>query len=482
MPYQFGDMPMRVTPPISFMFQQNFRTAARLAAWPARLALLTALGGAGFLALTPDAGAQNPPRAAVPSGAVNPANFDSTTTPCQNFFQYVNSGRDVELRSGYDVRQHHEEAAVVQWLEKARAEAPTTADPLTRVLGTLYGSCLTGTSGALPCARDIRQRGLLTFYEGYRRHIQPPAWHDQVQATFKGLTAAASRRLRAAPWLTDSARQRALARLATMRIKVYTMREEPYQADYKSLVLSPTDFEENVTRIRAAEDAAYNRWAEASGRTAEERSEAEGRRKGYAIPLLGSTMLLGTYNGDINEVNIAEIFMQPPHFDIQGDPATNYGGVGWLFGHEIMHAFARPGVIFTEAEIAADAHADFQRRKLRLLEQLAAAGWRGGKVVTGFMAGKETKADNAVTEVLSSFGGRVIAYEAFEEAMRGKPRTLIGGFTPEQRFFITYADALRGRPGLDPVYLANIPGFARAFGCKAGDPMARPAEERVELY
>ncbi len=104
-------------------------------------------------------------------------------------------------------------------------------------------------------------------------------------------------------------------------------------------------------------------------------------------------------------------------------------------------------------------------------------------------------------ESIADLGGLAIAYAAYQKSLEGKPRPKdIDGFTPEQRFFLGYAQswAENMRPefarmltNVDPHPLpkfrvigplSNLPAFAKAFGCKAGDPMVRPPGERCGIW
>jgi putative endopeptidase len=103
-------------------------------------------------------------------------------------------------------------------------------------------------------------------------------------------------------------------------------------------------------------------------------------------------------------------------------------------------------------------------------------------------------------ENIADLGGLAVAYHAFEKAMAGRPREAIDGFTPEPRCFLGWAQVWRDRtrdeemrtrvltdphsPAVRRVNgpLSNLPEFAKAFGCGAGDPMVRSAEERIAIW
>ena len=202
------------------------------------------------------------------------------------------------------------------------------------------------------------------------------------------------------------------------------------------------------------------------------------------------------YNPQINEIVFPAGILQPPYFDANADDALNYGGMGSVIGHEMTHGFDDQGRQFdatgnlfnwwTDADLKA-----FQERAECVINQ-----FNGFEVEKGLNQNGKL----VVGESIADLGGLVVAYAAFQKAMEGKPRVTIDGFTPEQRFFLGYARgwATSTRPefarllvNVDPHPLpkfrvngplSNLPQFAAAFQCKAGDAMVRPEKDRCQIW
>ena len=203
------------------------------------------------------------------------------------------------------------------------------------------------------------------------------------------------------------------------------------------------------------------------------------------------------YNPSMNEIVFPAGIMQPPFFDPKADDAVNYGGMGAVIGHEISHGFDDQGSQFdekgnlrnwwTESDLK-----NFQQRTGLVSSQFDAYTVLDSVHVIGALTLGENIAD---------LGGLSVAYAALQKALAEKGRPgLIDGFTPEQRFFLAWAqiwrqnirpEALRQRILTDPhspgVWrtngpLANMPEFAQAFGCKPGDPMVRADSVRAVIW
>jgi endothelin-converting enzyme/putative endopeptidase len=190
-----------------------------------------------------------------------------------------------------------------------------------------------------------------------------------------------------------------------------------------------------------------------------------------------------------NNINFPAGILQPPFFDAKADDAVNYGAIGGVIGHEITHAFDDQGSQFdADANLRnwwTDAdRKEFEQRTSCLVDQYS-----------GFTAVDEVKVNGQLTlgENTADLGGTRIAYMALHKglAAAGKENQKIDGFTPDQRFFIAWAQvwcennrpefvrqmALTnphspGRYRANGI-VSNTPEFRQAFGCKAGQPMVR---------
>lgn len=203
------------------------------------------------------------------------------------------------------------------------------------------------------------------------------------------------------------------------------------------------------------------------------------------------------YNPQINEIVFPAGILQPPYFDANADDALNYGGMGSIIGHEMTHGFDDQGRQFdatgnlanwwSDADLAA-----FKERAQCVIDQFNRFEVQSGLNQNGKLV---------VGESIADLGGLVVAYAAFQKSMAGKPRPAnIDGFTPEQRFFLGYARGwtTNARPeyerllvNVDPHPLprfrvngplSNMPQFAAAFSCKAGDAMVRPEKNRCQIW
>jgi len=192
------------------------------------------------------------------------------------------------------------------------------------------------------------------------------------------------------------------------------------------------------------------------------------------------------YNSSMNDINIPAGILQPPFYDPARDDAPNYGAIGAVIGHEMTHGFDDRGSQFDGHGNLADwwtpaDEAEFKRRTACIADEYSAFPAGGDLHVNGRLTLGENTADN---------GGLRVAYQAYEASRTGKPRQTLDGFTPEQRFFLGFAQIwcsnttleaerqnVRTNPHSPGRYrvdgtVVNMPEFQQAFQCKAGSPMA----------
>jgi putative endopeptidase len=205
------------------------------------------------------------------------------------------------------------------------------------------------------------------------------------------------------------------------------------------------------------------------------------------------------YNPNMNEIVFPAGILQPPFFNPNADDAVNYGGMGAVIGHEMTHGFDDQGRQYdAEGNLrdwwSKESAAKFAARAKEVVAQYSAIEPLPGLHING----KLTQGEN-----IADIGGLKIAYAAFQKALAKHPEEAnkkIDGFTPDQRFFLAWAQIWRNnqrdedlklRLNTDPhspgqfrcnVPLSNMPEFAKAFNLLANSPMVRPPDKRANIW
>ncbi len=194
------------------------------------------------------------------------------------------------------------------------------------------------------------------------------------------------------------------------------------------------------------------------------------------------------YSAILNEIVFPAGILQPPFFNFEADDAINYGAIGGVIGHEISHGFDDQGSRFDAQGNFKSWWTDEDRSKFEDRAACVVKQFNEYEVQPGlFMNGKLNLGEN-----IGDLGGLAIALTAFQKSLEGKPRPEnIDGFTPEQRFFLGWAQiwASKYTPEAERTQvlgqnhslprwrvngpLSNMPQFAEAFNCKQGQPMVR---------
>ena len=346
-----------------------------------------------------------------------------------------------------------------------------------------FGKTLSGSPTLLPRWKRVLAQtdgslgeGLGTLYVA--RAFSPEA-KARALALVLNLKAALHDRLQSLDWIGDDTRKQALHKLDKMTIKIgYPDRPR----DYSKLAVDSPDF---VTNALAARQFEFQRNLKKLGRPVD-RTEW-----GMTAPTVNAY-----YRPDVNEIVFPAGILQPPFFDAQADDASNYGAIGAVIGHEMTHGFDDQGRQFDADGNLKDWWTAADKKNFQERAELVA------RQFDGFVAVDDLHVNGHLTlgEDIADLGGLKIAYLAFEKAQAGKPRVSIGGFTPEQRFFLAFAqvwrtntrpEALRLRVATDPHAparfrvlgpLANLPEFAQAFPCPAGEAAPAPASETVTIW
>ncbi|KAA8996270.1 M13 family metallopeptidase [Stenotrophomonas cyclobalanopsidis] len=204
------------------------------------------------------------------------------------------------------------------------------------------------------------------------------------------------------------------------------------------------------------------------------------------------------YNATKNEIVFPAAILQAPFFDAKADPALNYGGIGAVIGHEMMHGYDDSGSQFAANGNFDNWWTDGDRKAFTERTDKLVAQFDGYESVPGvFVKGKLTLGEN-----IGDLGGLTVAYDALQMALKEDPKANVevDGHSQDQRFFMNWATVwrrnftdgeLRVRLNTDPHAPANfrangapsnMPSYAAAFQCKAGDAMVRADDKRVVIW
>jgi endothelin-converting enzyme/putative endopeptidase len=303
-----------------------------------------------------------------------------------------------------------------------------------------------------------------------------PQTRERAADMAKAIEATMRARVRALPWMRPRTREQALAKLDTLVNKIgYPERWR----DYGALEVRRDDFFGNAERARVFET---------------KRQVAKiGKPVDRAEWAMTPPTVNAYYDQPLNSINFPAGVLQPPLFDPQMDDAVNYGNTGNTIGHELTHGFDDEGRQF-------DAHGNL--RDWWTAKDAIEFGKRTKCIVgqySGYTVIDDIRINGRLTlgEDVADLGGVALAYMAWKTMTAGQALEPRDGFTPEQRFFIGAAQWACGneRPevlrlrALTDVHspnryrvngvVANMPEFARAFSCKAGQPMVREKACRV---
>jgi len=307
----------------------------------------------------------------------------------------------------------------------------------------------------------------------------PPQNKARMEALVHNLIEAYGQDIETLDWMSPETKTGAKAKLAKLVQKIgYPSKWR----DYSTLTIAPDDLLGNVMRANEFE---FRRNIDKLGKPVD-REEWE----------MTPQTVNAYYEPERNEIVFPAAILQPPFFNVKADDAVNYGGIGAVIGHEISHGFDDNGSQF-DADgnlhdwFTAEDHAKFSAKTKALVAQYDAYEPVPGFHVNGELTLGENIADNS---------GLAIAYKAYELSLAGKPSPTIDGLTGEQRFYLGWVQAWRGkvreseaimRVKADPhsppevrgtAPVVNQDGFYAAFGVKPGDKMYLPPDKRVAIW
>jgi putative endopeptidase len=353
--------------------------------------------------------------------------------------------------------------------------APALNEAIVQENFNFYGKQLSGTAELQPrwkrCVQSVNRNVGEALGQVYVEKYFPPAAKAHALEMVHNLLSALRSDIPTLSWMSPETKKAAIGKMEAFNIKIgYPDKWR----DYSKLKIDRGSYSDNLRRASTFEN---------SRELAKIGKPVDRNEWGMTPPTVNAY-----YNPLMNEIVFPAGILQPPFYDPKADEAINYGGMGAVIGHEISHGFDDEGSQFDpQGNLrnwwTADDRKNFDQRATCVEKQfdtyeVEPGLHQNGKLVLG--------------ESIGDLGGLAIAYAAYEKSLEGKPRPKdLDGFTPEQRFFLGWAqvwgsnqrpEAARLQANTNPHPLARFRGngplsdmaaFAQAFACKKGDPMVR---------
>ena len=280
-------------------------------------------------------------------------------------------------------------------------------------------------------------------------------------------------------WMSDSTKVKAKGKLYAISKKIGY---PDVWREYNNVKIEKGKFFENVVALRK-EDFQYE---------FKELNKAPNRDQWYTTP----STVTAYYNPALNEIVFPAGILQAPYFDLYADDAVNYGGIGMVIGHEFTHAFDDQGAQYDKNGNVTnwwteDDYTKFEAKTQQVIDRYSTFTVLDSVHLKGALTVGENTADN---------GGIAIAYDAFKKTQQGQDTTKIGGYTPDQRFFLSIARIWRVKtrdaylrnyvatdPHSPPIWrvngpLMNFTPFYDAFDVQPGESNYKPESERIKVW
>jgi putative endopeptidase len=361
--------------------------------------------------------------------------------------------------------------------------SPFISQPFSDARFEFFGRILSGQE--VPRERWRRAVSLVSGYVGdsvgrlYVEKHFPPASKERAERLITSVIDAFKTAIAESDWMSPDTKKRAGRKLARIKLRV------GYPSawrDYSSLEVRRDDLFGNILRARQFE----------SRQKLESAIGNQPRDRWLVTPQTVNAY----YAPGTNELVVTAAMLQPPIFDPQADDAVNYGAIGAIVGHELAHGFDDRGRFFdADGSVRdwwtdADAQA-FAKRAAALVDQFSAYSPAPGLRVDGRLT---------LSENIGDLTGLSIAWRAYNASLKGQPAPVVDGVRGEQRFFLSWALAWRGRlrdeymrqwllstPHAPSEYRVNGPvshldAFHEAFGVKPGDRLYREPQRRLEIW
>jgi putative endopeptidase len=354
------------------------------------------------------------------------------------------------------------------------ASATQLSEPFVQENFNFYGTKLSGTKQLQPrwkrCSQSVNRNLGEALGEVYVEKYFPPEAKAHARLMVMNLIGALKSDIPELGWMGPETKKAALEKLEAFQIKIgYPDKWR----DYSALPVDKGSYLANERRAIAFENA----------RDLNKIGKPVDRGEWQMTP----PTVNAYYDSTMNEIVFPAGILQPPFYDPQADDAVNYGGMGAAIGHEITHGFDDQGSQFDAKGNLRDWWTKQDRKNFDERATCVQKQFDGYEVEPGLHENGKL----VLGESIADLGGLAISYAAYEKSIEGKRPATLGGFTPEQRFFLGWAQVwganmraenarLMANTNEHPLPkfrtngpLSNMELFAKAFACKKGDAMVR---------
>ena len=310
------------------------------------------------------------------------------------------------------------------------------------------------------------------------RYFKPEA-KQRMLTLVNNLQAVYKSRIEKLDWMSAETKQRALAKLEAFTKKIgYPDKWKKYD----DVQIDRTTYYKNMESIGRHN---YQEMIQKLGKPVDK------TEWGMTPPTVNAY-----YSPSFNEIVFPAGILQFPFFDFDADDAINYGAIGAVIGHEMTHGFDDQGRQYDKDGNLKDWWTKMDADKFKTKTQAIADQYSKYTVLNDL----KVNGNLTLGENIADIGGLAIAYQAFKMTKQGQSTDKIDGLSPDQRFFLSFAqvwrikirdEAMRMRISTDPhapaMYrvngpLSNIDEFYKAFDIKPGNKMYRPENERVHIW
>ena len=382
------------------------------------------------------------------------------------------------------LKEETPEALQNVYLWHALDMASSYIDDASRALNfAFYGKAMSGKQEDRP-----RWKRAVASVEGglgealgqlYVARFFPPEAKERMEKLVANLQVALGERIAVQEWMSDKTKRVAQEKLDAFYVKVgYPNKWRDYSEleigdNYLRNILACNEFElKSMIREKLNKPVDKDEW--------------------FMTPQTVNAY----YNPTTNEICFPAGILQPPFFDMEADDAFNYGAIGVVIGHEMTHGFDDQGAQYDKEGNLRQWWSEDDTKQFRERIQVMRDFHDSIEVLPGLHAnGSLTLGEN-----MADHGGLMVAFQAFKNATKDSPLPAIDGFTPEQRFFLAYANVwgqnireeeIRKRVKSDPHELGkwrvngqlpHIDAWYEAFGITEQDPMFVPKDKRVTIW